>query len=152
MSTKSDLLDKLTIRQLKEIASTEEIEIQKEATKTEIIQHLLKLQMRKIRKYVNEYTEESQIIKKEISDTWYLLPILIGFIGGLIAYLCNREYNLLKARKFLATGISVNFLMIGLFLFFLTNDQGLLLLLLVVWIAANLALYDLFILQCSARS
>lgn len=87
----------------------EEIKIRKQARKDEIVEHLLKLPMSKIRNYVNEYSEESEVIqpetiRKEVSDWWYLVPFLFSIIGGLIAYAANNVYDEEKARKLLGFG------------------------------------------------
>ena len=39
------------------------------------------------------------------SNAWYLLPILIGLIGGIIAYLILRKDDPKKAKKCLYVGI-----------------------------------------------
>jgi len=57
MVTKTELLNKLTSEQLREIVVTENIEISDKAEKNEIINKLLKLHMRRIKAYVAEYSE-----------------------------------------------------------------------------------------------
>ena len=57
MVTKTELLNKLTSEQLREIAVTENIKISKKTEKNEIINKLLKLHMRRIKAYVAEYSE-----------------------------------------------------------------------------------------------
>ena len=42
---------------------------------------------------------------KQASSAWYILPILLGVIGGIIAWLVNRDDDPVKARKFLVLGI-----------------------------------------------
>jgi hypothetical protein len=45
---------------------------------------------------------------KPVSGAWWLLPILMGWIGGLIAYLVNRDADPGKARAMLITGIAIS--------------------------------------------
>ena len=54
------------------------------------------------------------------SNWWYLLPIIVGLIGGIIAYLILRHDDPKKAKKCLyvgiimaAVGIAINFLIIS---------------------------------------
>ena len=47
----------------------------------------------------------SGYISKKYSDAWYLLPILIGIIGGLIFYLIIKDDDQKKATKGLLVGI-----------------------------------------------
>ena len=42
---------------------------------------------------------------EEVSDAWYLVPFFFGIIGGLIAWLVNKDRNPRKARNFLIFGI-----------------------------------------------
>lgn len=42
---------------------------------------------------------------KSRSNGWYLLPILVGLIGGVIAYLVLRHDDPLKAKRCLYLGI-----------------------------------------------
>ena len=42
---------------------------------------------------------------KSRSNTWYLLPILVGLIGGVVAYLVLRRDDPKKAKKCLYVGI-----------------------------------------------
>ena len=43
--------------------------------------------------------------KKVVSSIWYLLPILLGIIGGLIAWAVTKDDDPVKAKKFLILGI-----------------------------------------------
>lgn len=43
--------------------------------------------------------------QKVVSSAWYILPILLGIIGGIIAWLVNRDDDPVKARKFLILGV-----------------------------------------------
>ena len=43
--------------------------------------------------------------EKTRSNWWYLLPILVGLIGGIIAYWVLRHDDPKKAKKCLYTGI-----------------------------------------------
>jgi len=44
---------------------------------------------------------------KSRSNMWYLLPILVGLIGGIIAYLVLRHDDPQKARTCLYVGITL---------------------------------------------
>jgi ribosomal protein L40E len=50
---------------------------------------------------------EQLIVPKEVSNWWYLVPIFLGIVGGLIAWLVNKEVNPKKAKKFLIIGIAL---------------------------------------------
>ncbi len=45
---------------------------------------------------------------RRVSGAWWLLPILMGWLGGLIAWLVNRDADPDKARAMLVTGIAVS--------------------------------------------
>lgn len=69
MSTKYDLLNKLSKDQLKEIAISEGFKVPEGATKDDIIKILLRLSMSRIKEVVSEYVEEVErttIIKEKI--------------------------------------------------------------------------------------
>jgi hypothetical protein len=42
---------------------------------------------------------------RRINGAWWLLPIFMGWLGGLIAYLVNRDIDPQRARSMLITGI-----------------------------------------------
>jgi len=42
---------------------------------------------------------------EEVSSAWYLVPFFFGLIGGLIAWLVNKDRNPKKARNFLIFGV-----------------------------------------------
>ncbi len=46
--------------------------------------------------------------RRQVSAAWWLLPILMGWLGGLIAWLVNRDADPDKARAMLVTGIVVS--------------------------------------------
>lgn len=48
--------------------------------------------------------EQAPPIEK-VSDVWYLAPFFLGLIGGLIAWLVNKDLNAKKARNFLIFGL-----------------------------------------------
>jgi hypothetical protein len=52
---------------------------------------------------------------RPISAAWWLLPVLMGWLGGLIAWLVNRDIDPDKARLMLIVGIVVSVL--GLMLY-----------------------------------
>ena len=43
---------------------------------------------------------------RRVSGAWWLLPIFIGWIGGLIAWLVNKDVDPKQARAMLVTGIA----------------------------------------------
>ncbi|KER05306.1 hypothetical protein AAA799E16_02057, partial [Marine Group I thaumarchaeote SCGC AAA799-E16] len=45
---------------------------------------------------------------KKKSNAWYLLPVFLGIIGGIIAYLVLRKSDSGKAKKCLVFGIGVS--------------------------------------------
>lgn len=47
-------------------------------------------------------------IPEKVSSWWYILPIFFGLIGGLIAWIVNKEHDLKKARNFLIVGIVIS--------------------------------------------
>jgi cytochrome bd-type quinol oxidase subunit 1 len=58
--------------------------------------------------------------QKSRSSTWYLLPILVGMIGGIIAYLIIRKDDPHKAKNciyigivMMVIGIILNILLLG---------------------------------------
>jgi hypothetical protein len=48
--------------------------------------------------------EQAPPIEK-VSDAWYLAPLFLGLIGGIIAWLVNKDLNAKKARNFLIFGL-----------------------------------------------
>lgn len=53
---------------------------------------------------------------RRVSGAWWLLPIFIGWLGGLIAWLVNKDVDPAKARAMLITGIVVSVALILLLL------------------------------------
>src|SRR3990172_1352541 len=49
---------------------------------------------------------------RRVSGAWWLLPILAGWLGGLIAWLLVRENDPAKARAMLFTGIGISAVLI----------------------------------------
>ncbi len=45
---------------------------------------------------------------RRVNGAWWLLPILVGWLGGLIAWLVNRDVDRRVARNMLITGIVVS--------------------------------------------
>ena len=45
---------------------------------------------------------------QEVSNLWYLVVIFLGVVGGLIAWVANRDKNPKKAKKLLLTGIATS--------------------------------------------
>jgi len=48
--------------------------------------------------------EQVPIVEK-VSSLWYLVPLFLGIIGGLIAWFVNKDRNPRKARNFLIFGL-----------------------------------------------
>lgn len=46
--------------------------------------------------------------RRSVSGAWWLMPILMGWLGGLIAWLVNREADPKTARAMLITGIVIS--------------------------------------------
>jgi len=46
--------------------------------------------------------------KRRVSGAWWLLPILMGWVGGLIAWLVNKDADPKVARSMLITGIAIS--------------------------------------------
>ena len=58
---------------------------------------------------------------RRVSGAWWLLPILMGWLGGLIAYLINRDVDPRRARAMLITGIALS---VVLFLMLITSANS----------------------------
>lgn len=46
--------------------------------------------------------------RRTVSGAWWLLPIFMGWLGGLIAWLVNRDADPQRARAMLLTGIAIS--------------------------------------------
>ncbi|MGQ0668721.1 MAG: zinc ribbon domain-containing protein [Actinomycetota bacterium] len=53
---------------------------------------------------------------RRISGAWWLLPIFMGWLGGLIAWLVNKEVDPRTARAMLITGIVISVVLLILIL------------------------------------
>jgi hypothetical protein len=53
---------------------------------------------------------------RRVSGAWWLLPIFMGWLGGLIAWLVNKDVDPQRARQMLITGIGVSVLLVILIL------------------------------------
>jgi len=49
---------------------------------------------------------------RRVSGAWWLLPIFMGWLGGLIAWLVNKDIDPRRARQMLITGIGVSVLLV----------------------------------------
>jgi len=58
--------------------------------------------------------------EKERSNWWYLVPIFLGLIGGIVAYFALRNDDRRKAKNCLFLGIILGVLGITVNLLFLT--------------------------------
>ena len=45
---------------------------------------------------------------RRVSGAWWLLPIFMGWLGGLIAWLVNKDVDPQRARSMLITGIAIS--------------------------------------------
>jgi len=45
---------------------------------------------------------------RRVSGAWWLLPIFMGWVGGLIAWLINKDVDPRRARAMLVTGIAIS--------------------------------------------
>lgn len=52
----------------------------------------------------------SRPTRPRVNGAWWLLPILFGWLGGLIAYIVNRKADPATARAMLVVGIALNVL------------------------------------------
>ena len=64
----------------------------------------------------NPEPEEEEKVKR--SEWWYLLPLLFGLLGGLVAYFVVKEDNRRMANLCVAIGL-VGSILWGLFYFFM---------------------------------
>ena len=53
---------------------------------------------------------EQLIVAERVSGWWYVVPLFLGIIGGLVAWLINKDRNSKKAMRFLIAGIVVSIL------------------------------------------
>lgn len=51
---------------------------------------------------------EQLLIPEKVSNWWYVCPIFLGVIGGLVAWAFNKDRNPKKAMRFLIAGIVVS--------------------------------------------
>ena len=50
--------------------------------------------------------------QRRVSGAWWLLPIFMGWLGGLIAWLVNKDVDPKRARAMLITGIAVSVVLV----------------------------------------
>jgi hypothetical protein len=48
------------------------------------------------------------VARRRVSGAWWLLPIFMGWLGGVIAWLVNKDVDPQRARAMLITGIVVS--------------------------------------------
>ncbi|MGB2762196.1 MAG: hypothetical protein WBC21_01495 [Minisyncoccales bacterium] len=58
---------------------------------------------------------------QKVSNWWYIVVILMGIIGGLIAWLVNRDANPKQAKKFLFVGIIVTLIPLIIYIIFIPS-------------------------------
>jgi uncharacterized membrane protein YeaQ/YmgE (transglycosylase-associated protein family) len=56
----------------------------------------------------------SAFTPRRVSGAWWLLPIFMGWLGGLIAWLVNKDVDPSKARAMLITGIAISAVLVVL--------------------------------------
>jgi len=56
------------------------------------------------------------VATRRVSGAWWLLPIFMGWLGGLIAWLVNKDADPRRARQMLFTGIGISVLLVILLL------------------------------------
>jgi len=64
--------------------------------------------------------------EEKVSNWWWLLPIFIGFVGGIISWALNKDANWRKARKMLVFGIlftAIWLVLVPLFVFYIPMDS-----------------------------
>lgn len=54
-------------------------------------------------------------VEEDVSSMWYLVPLLFGFLGGIVAWAVNKDRNPKKARKMMIFGIVWSVLIMVLF-------------------------------------
>jgi hypothetical protein len=57
----------------------------------------------------------SSLQRRQVSGAWWLLPIFMGWLGGLIAWLVNKDVDPQRARAMLVTGIVISLALVILF-------------------------------------
>ena len=50
--------------------------------------------------------------QRRVSGAWWLLPIFMGWLGGLIAWLVNKDVDPQRARSMLITGIAISVVLV----------------------------------------
>jgi len=63
--------------------------------------------------------------RQRVSGAWWLLPIFLGWLGGLVAWLVNKDLDPEKARAMLITGIVVSVVGLLLVMLALPSLEGL---------------------------
>ena len=61
---------------------------------------------------------------RRVSGAWWLLPIFMGWLGGLVAWLVNKEVDPKKARSMLITGIAISAVYVLLILLTFATSQS----------------------------
>ncbi|MGZ8636330.1 MAG: hypothetical protein ACXWX2_05080 [Actinomycetota bacterium] len=54
------------------------------------------------------------VARRQVNPAWWLLPIFMGWLGGLIAWLVNKDVDPQRARSMLVTGIVVSVVLLAL--------------------------------------
>jgi len=61
-------------------------------------------------KGTGEVTREVSVTEEKISGAWWLMPIFLTWVGGLIAWAVNKDKDPKRARAMLFWGIGLSFL------------------------------------------
>ncbi|HEU4356399.1 MAG TPA: zinc ribbon domain-containing protein [Actinomycetota bacterium] len=69
-----------------------------------------------------EQASRTMPVRKPVNGAWWLLPILLGWLGGLVAWLVNREADPRTARAMLLVGIAIS--LVGAALLALLTSSG----------------------------
>ncbi|HSD48560.1 MAG TPA: hypothetical protein VLE71_01895 [Actinomycetota bacterium] len=69
-----------------------------------------------------EQASRTMPVRKPVNGAWWLLPILLGWLGGLVAWLVNREADPKTARAMLIVGIVIS--LVGAVLVALLTSSG----------------------------
>lgn len=65
---------------------------------------------------ISNNQDYSKSAQNPVRARWYLLPIFVGWLGGIIAYLLTRKRNPKRARNMLIVGFIPSMIYLGLFL------------------------------------
>lgn len=107
------LEDNIEIREIKEL---EKRGLSREEATREFANKL-----KSVQELYSTYTPSEGAIRQSPSWAWYLLPIFLGFIGGIIAYVCvvGEDEDMAKDLFFVGVIPTVVIIILAWILFFL---------------------------------